>query len=166
MRFEVRRGDIADQPDLDAVVNAANTELWMGAGVAGALKRRGGEEIEREAMAQGPIALGEAVLTGAGRLPNRAVIHVAALGFRPGEGPPSEAIIARGTARALALCAGARIARIGFPALGAGVGGFPLDRCAAAMTGAARAHQGALPELVAFVVRDERTAAIFRAAVG
>ena len=54
--IEVRVGDIADQPDVDAVVNAANTELWMGSGIAGALKRRGGDAVEREAIAQGPIA--------------------------------------------------------------------------------------------------------------
>src|SRR2546422_11468133 len=82
MRLEARTGDISDQADLDAVVNAANTELWMGSGVAGALKRRGGEGVELEAVRQGPIALGDAVRTSAGALPNRHVIHAAAMGFR------------------------------------------------------------------------------------
>src|SRR5438128_8424089 len=82
VRIEVVVGDIAHQADVDAVVNAANTELWMGSGVAGALKRYGGGEIERKARAQGPIALGEAVITSAGKLPNRWVIHAAAMGYR------------------------------------------------------------------------------------
>ena len=111
MRIEIRQGDIADQPDLDAVVNAANTELWMGSGVAGALKRRGGEEIEREAVRQAPIALGDAVRTGAGALPNRHVIHAAAMGYRPeDEAMPKRAgsrssddVIRRATRRSLAL---------------------------------------------------------------
>ena len=65
-------GDIAAL-EVDAVANAANNHLWMGSGVAGALKRAGGEEIEREAVAKGPIAVGDAVATGAGRLPDPAM---------------------------------------------------------------------------------------------
>ena len=68
LELEVVEGDIAALA-VDAVANAANDRLWMGAGVAGALKRAGGEEIEREAVAKGPIAVGDAVATGAGRLP-------------------------------------------------------------------------------------------------
>src|SRR6059036_4359296 len=79
MKLEVVEGDIASL-DVDAVANAANDRLWMGAGVAGALKRAGGEEIEREAIAKGPIGVGEAVATGAGRLPARWVIHGAVMG--------------------------------------------------------------------------------------
>src|SRR5438105_7599321 len=76
---EVVEGDIASL-EVDAVANAANDRLWMGAGVAGALKRAGGEEIEREAVAKGPIPLGSAVATGAGRLPVRWVVHGAVMG--------------------------------------------------------------------------------------
>src|SRR5436853_4928624 len=79
MQLEVREGDIA-AVEADAVANAGNDRLWMGAGVAGALKRAGGEEIEREAVSRGPIALGDAVATGAGRLPARHVIHAAVMG--------------------------------------------------------------------------------------
>ena len=79
LRLEVREGDIATV-EADAVANAANDRLWMGAGVAGALKRTGGEEIEREAMAQAPIDIGSAVATTAGRLPARWVIHGAVMG--------------------------------------------------------------------------------------
>src|SRR5918911_1044136 len=79
MQIEVVEGDIAAL-ELDAIANAANDHLWMGAGVAGAIKRAGGEEIEREAVALGPIGLGEAVATGAGRLRARHVIHGAVMG--------------------------------------------------------------------------------------
>src|SRR5262245_38949080 len=78
--IETKQGDIS-QAQVDAVVNAANNHLWMGSGVAGALKRAGGSDIEREAVAKGPIAVGEAVVTGAGTLPARYVIHAAAMGL-------------------------------------------------------------------------------------
>src|SRR5713101_5275848 len=77
--LEVVEGDIAALA-VDAVANAANDHLWMGAGVAGAIKRAGGEEIEREAMSQAPIQVGDAVATGAGRLHARWVIHAAVMG--------------------------------------------------------------------------------------
>src|SRR2546426_8704693 len=79
MQLAVVEGDIAGL-EVDAVANAANDRLWMGGGVAGALKRAGGEEIEREAVAKGPIPLGSAVATGAGRLPARWVLHGAVMG--------------------------------------------------------------------------------------
>src|SRR5438094_6768589 len=79
MRLEVVEGDIAAL-EVDVVANAANNHLWMGAGVASALKRAGGEEIEREAVAKGPIAIGDAVATSAGSLPAEWVIHGAVMG--------------------------------------------------------------------------------------
>src|SRR5919206_318856 len=83
MKIEIRQGDITAQPDVDTIVNAANTDLALGAGVAGAIRRKGGDEIDREARAKGPIPLGEAVTTSAGALPNRFVIHAGAMGYRP-----------------------------------------------------------------------------------
>src|SRR5262250_1707874 len=79
MRLEVVEGDIASL-EVDAVTNAANDHLWMGAGVAGALKRAGGDQIEREAVALGPVEVGAAVATGAGRLRAKHVIHGAVMG--------------------------------------------------------------------------------------
>lgn len=149
MRIEVRHGDIADQPDLEAVVNAANTELWMGSGVAGALRARGGKQVEEEAVAQGPIALGEAVITSGGGLPNRHVIHAAAMGYRaedarvpktPGTSSSPE-IIASCVRRALELAEENGIRSIGFPALATGVGGFPVADAADAMIGAVRDYE-------------------------
>lgn len=172
MNIEVRKGDIADQPDLDAVVNAANTELWMGSGVAGALKRRGGQAVERDAKAQGPIALGDAVITGAGKLPNRWVIHAAAMGYRKedkaapkrkGTGS-SEEIIASCVRRSLELADANGARSVGFPALATGVGGFPLDECARIMVGAARAYVGTVDQ-VAFVVRDDAAYRAFAASL-
>ena len=177
MRIEIRQGDIADQPDLDAVVNAANTELWMGSGVAGALKRRGGEEIERDAVRQAPIALGDAVRTGAGALPNRHVIHAAAMGYRPeDEAMPKRAgsrssddVIRRATRRSLALADEAGARSIGFPALATGVGGFAIEACAEVMISAAReyaqAHRDTKVELVVFVLRTGEDRDVFSRAI-
>ena len=177
MRIEIRQGDISDQADLDAVVNAANTELWMGSGVAGALKRRGGEGVELEAVRQGPIALGDAVRTSAGALPNRHVIHAAAMGFRAeDEAVPKRAgsrssaeIIRRATLRSLALADEAGDRSIGFPALATGVGGFPIDECAKVMIASAqhyaRDHPSTTIDLVAFVVRSEGDRRVFEQAL-
>src|SRR5256886_13980590 len=82
MELEVEEGDIAAL-DVDAIANAANDRLWMGAGVAGALKRAGGDEIEREAVAKGPIPLGTAIATGPGRLNAMHVLHGAGMGQDP-----------------------------------------------------------------------------------
>src|SRR5471030_364328 len=79
LTIEIADGDIASQRT-DAIVNAANNELWMGAGVAGAIKARGGAQIEADAIAQGPITPGACVVTAAGRLPARFVIHAAVMG--------------------------------------------------------------------------------------
>ncbi len=178
MEIEIREGDIARQPDLDAVVNAANTELWMGGGVAGALKRHGGEVIEREAKAQGPIALGEAVITSAGKLPNRWVVHAAAMGYRKEDdavpkragSASSSAIISSCVRRSLELAEQAGARSIGFPALAAGVGGFPIDECAEAMIGAVReyaAHaQPTKIERVVFIVRGDDARRAFASASG
>ncbi|MDQ7850519.1 MAG: macro domain-containing protein [Armatimonadota bacterium] len=115
---------------VDAIVNAANTHLWMGGGVAGAIKRQGGEEIEREAVRQGPIPVGEAIVTGAGRLPARAVIHAATMGP---DLVTDERAIRAATRNALVRAAERRFGTIALPALGTGVGGFPLERAAAIM---------------------------------
>lgn len=128
------QGDIAAQ-DADAVVNAANSALWMGSGVAGALKRAGGFGIEAEAMRQGPIEPGQAVITGGGRLRARHVIHAAAMGedLRTDEG-----LIRSATAAALDLAERHHLTSIAFPALGTGVGGFPIEACARVMLGVLR----------------------------
>lgn len=125
----VRQGDIT-RITADAIVNAANSQLWMGGGVAGAIKRAGGEEIEREAMRQGPIEPGQAVATGAGLLPFRAVIHAATMGpDLTTDGP----IIRAATRSSLRVADEAALTSIALPALGTGVGGFSLDEAAELM---------------------------------
>jgi O-acetyl-ADP-ribose deacetylase (regulator of RNase III) len=120
----IERGDITDA-EVDAVVNAANSELWMGAGVAGAMKRKGGTVIEEEALRQGPIEIGEAVLTVAGNLPATHVIHAATMGRDLKTDPEKIAAATRST---LALAEKHKLESIAFPALGSGVGGVsPAD---------------------------------------
>lgn len=128
-RLSIEAGDIS-QARVRAVVNAANTELWMGSGVAGAIKKRGGDIIEKEALAQAPIRPGGAVLTTGGNLYADYVIHVATM--EPG-GAASEKAVRAGTMGALALCRDNNIDSMAFPALGAGVGGLRLADCARAM---------------------------------
>ena len=121
----------------------------MGAGVAGALKRAGGEEIEREAVAKGPIALGEAVATGAGRLPARWVIHGAAMG----QDLRTNADVVEQTTRSVLRVADELGAEsLALPAFGTGVGGFPLDECARIMVDVVRAHAPRTLQHVVFAV--------------
>jgi O-acetyl-ADP-ribose deacetylase (regulator of RNase III) len=136
LSLEIADGDIAAEAT-DAVVNAANNRFWMGAGVAGALKARGGQQIEAEAMAQGPVEPGECVMTSAGRLPARVVIHAAVMGQ---DLRTSEALIELATRNALKLAEARQLTSIAFPAFGTGVGGFALDACARVMIDAIRAH--------------------------
>jgi O-acetyl-ADP-ribose deacetylase (regulator of RNase III) len=147
---EIADGDIAAQ-DTDAVVNAANNAFWMGAGVAGALKARGGASIEAEAMAQGPVEPGACVVTSGGRLAARWVIHAAVMGQ---DLETSGQLIDRATRNALQIALTRRLTSIAFPALGTGVGGFPLRECARVMliaTKAMTATGGSL-RLVRFVL--------------
>jgi len=157
-------GDITEQAT-DAVVNAANNYLWMGSGVAGAIKARGGEEIEREAMKLGPIEPGQAVTTAAGRLRARYCIHAAAMGQDLGTGAD---LITKATRSALAEAARLGLDSIAFPALGTGVGGFPSEACARLMIAAALSHNraGPKPGSVAFVLRDEPAFRSFSQALG
>ncbi|OFW33798.1 MAG: hypothetical protein A3G76_03590, partial [Acidobacteria bacterium RIFCSPLOWO2_12_FULL_65_11] len=123
LTIEILDGDIAAQ-STDAIVNAANNAFWMGAGVAGAIKARGGREIEVEAMAQGPVEPGECVVTSGGRLAARHVIHAAVMGQ---DLRTSGALIDRATRRTLALADRLGLVSIALPAFGTGVGGFSLD---------------------------------------
>jgi len=132
--LEITDGDIAAQ-DTDAIVNAANNALWMGAGVAGAIKARGGVEIEREAMALGPVEPGACVVTSAGRLAARHVIHAAVMGQ---DLVTSATFIERATTNALRAADERALQSIAFPAFGTGVGGFPIDACARIMVGVVR----------------------------
>ena len=132
----IERGDITDA-QVEAVVNAANTTLAMGAGVAGALKRKGGVIIEEEAMNQGPIEVGEAVLTTGGNLICTHIIHAAVMGPDLKTDPE---IITRTTKSVLALADKQRLSSIALPALGTGVGHIPPPDSAEAMLTTVVAH--------------------------
>ena len=154
LTLEIVDGDIAAEAT-DAIVNAANNAFWMGAGVAGAIKSRGGKAIEDEAMAQGPVEPGECVVTGAGRLPCRYVIHAAVMGQ---DLQTSADLIARATGNALAAAEARRLESVSFPAFGTGVGGFPLDECARLMIQAIREQAATVRslKLVRLVLFGER----------
>jgi O-acetyl-ADP-ribose deacetylase (regulator of RNase III) len=136
LAIDIVEGDITSQA-VDAIVNAANNYFWMGAGVAGAIKRKGGEVIEREAVALGPVPPGESVVTTAGALPARYVIHAAVMGQ---DLRTDEHLIARATETALRAAAERGLETVAFPALGTGVGGFPIGRCADVMLDAVGRH--------------------------
>ncbi len=163
----ILKGDITTV-EADAIVNAANNRLWMGGGVAGAIKRAGGEEIEREAVSKGPIRVGEAVATGAGRLKARYVIHAAAMGYDD-QGqmiPPSSESIRNATLNSLLLAERLGLKSIAFPALGTGVGGFPLKEAANIMVRTVREHLagGSALEKVIFVLFGDEAYETFKEA--
>jgi O-acetyl-ADP-ribose deacetylase (regulator of RNase III) len=124
----VRQGDITTFEG-DAVVNAANNHLVLGAGVAGAIRRAGGESIQEECDRHGPIRVGHAAITGAGNLRVRWVIHAAAMG----DEPVSARSIRESTLASLALAVEYGVRRIAFPVLGSGIGGFPFTEAAGIM---------------------------------
>jgi O-acetyl-ADP-ribose deacetylase (regulator of RNase III) len=125
---ECMQGNIAAQDDITAIVNAANTELRRGGGVAGAIHRAAGPELEREARSLAPIRPGEAVITGGHNLPNRYVIHT--LGPVYGQDRPEAELLANCYRNSLALAEENRIDSIAFPAISTGVFGYPVEEAA------------------------------------
>jgi O-acetyl-ADP-ribose deacetylase len=161
MQLSVVEGDIT-RVEVDAIANAANDRLWMGAGVAGAIKRAGGEEIERKAVALGPIEVGDAVATHAGRLPARYVIHGAVMGQ---DLRTDAELIRRTTRRCLEVADELALESLALPAFGTGVGGFPLGECARVMVGAARAYPARTLRRVVFAVVGDDGRRAFEAAL-
>jgi len=125
-RIELWNGDICDL-EVDAIVNPANLSLWMSTGVGGAIKRAGGDEIEFAAVRQAPVPLGESIVTTGGTLPVRAVIHTVSLDH---DRRTSAAVIEAAVRSAMARAREIAATSIAFPALGTGVGGFPLEEAA------------------------------------
>jgi O-acetyl-ADP-ribose deacetylase len=161
VEIEVVEGDITAL-EVDAIANAANDELWMGAGVAGAIKRAGGDEIEREAMAKAPIPIGDAVATGAGRLAARYVVHGAVMGQ---DLRTSAELVARTTRRCLEVSDGLGVESLALPAFGTGVGGFALDECARIMVGEVRTFQPTNLKRLVFAVYGVEASRAFDAAL-
>jgi O-acetyl-ADP-ribose deacetylase (regulator of RNase III) len=161
IELEVVDGDITAL-DVDAIANAANDRLWMGSGVAGAIKRAGGDEIEREAVALGPIPVGDAVATRAGRLRARNVVHAAVMGQDLRTSP--EAIRAA-TTSALRVADDLGATSLALPAFGTGVGGFPLAECARIMVDAVHAHEPRSLRRVVLAVFGAEARAAFESAL-
>jgi O-acetyl-ADP-ribose deacetylase (regulator of RNase III) len=160
-RLEVFEGDIS-LLEVDAIANAANDRLWMGAGVAGAIKRAGGEVIEQEAVSLGPIEVGEAVATGAGGLKARHVIHGAVMGQ---DLTTNADLVARTTRRCLEVADDLGARSLALPAFGTGVGGLPLDECASVMVAEARSFEPQSLERIVFAVFGAEAAETFADAV-
>jgi O-acetyl-ADP-ribose deacetylase (regulator of RNase III) len=159
--LEVLAADVT-KLDVDAIANAANTQLMHGGGVAGAISRAGGPAVQRESDEKAPIGLGEAVETTAGEMPARWVIHAATMELG---GPTSGDIIERATRSTLARAEELGCRSLALVAFGTGVGGFPLDEAARLMAGAARAHEGDLVRIV-FAEHGDDAERAFREAVG
>jgi len=161
MEIEVVEGDITAL-EVDAIANAANDRLWMGGGVAGAIKRAGGDEIERQALLKGPIPIGSAVATGAGRLAARWVIHGAVMSQ---DLRTSGDLVEQTTRACLQLADELGCESLALPAFGTGVGRFPLEECARLMVAAVRGHSPRTLTRVVFAVFGDEAARLFRAAL-
>ena len=157
-RIELWNGDICVL-EVDAIVNAANVSLWMSTGVSGEIKRAGGDAIEFAAVRQAPVPLGDAVFTQAGRLAAKVVIHAVSLDR---DRRTNADIIDRAVRSAMTLARELRVASIAFPAMGTGVGGFPLDEAARVTVGAVRAEMARSP-LIDHVTFAMRGAAAYEA---
>jgi len=162
-RILIQQGDITEM-DVDAIVNAANNDLILGAGVAGAILRKGGESIQKECNEIGSIPIGYAAITGAGNLKARCVIHAASMGL--GDARTTAKSLRTSTAHSLRLAAERKLKSIAFPAVGTGVSGFPMDECAQIMLAEAAQHlKGATSlESIYFVLFDARARGIFQRA--
>jgi O-acetyl-ADP-ribose deacetylase (regulator of RNase III) len=159
-RIQIQQGDITEM-DVDAIVNAANNELILGAGVAGAIYRKGGQSIQDQCNEIGSIPVGYAAITGGGNLKARHVIHAASMGLG-GERTTAKSL-KTSTAHSLRIAAERKLKTIAFPAVGTGVSGFPVDECAKIMLGEAIQHLKSEKSLetIYFVLFDSATRGTF-----
>lgn len=162
-RIVIQQGDITEMA-VDAIVNAANNDLLLGAGVAGAIARKGGDSIQKECKEIGSIPVGFAAITGAGKLKAKHVIHAASMGL--GGVRTTAKTLQTSTAHSLRLAAERGLKTIAFPAVGTGVSGFPMDQCAQIMLREAVAHlaKETSVKTVYFVLFDEGSREVFGAA--
>ena len=159
--LEVVQADVTAL-EVDAVANAANTELRHGGGVAAAIARAAGPELERESRERAPIGLGAAVETTAGDMPARWVIHAATMELG---GPTSAEIIESATRSTLDRAEELGCRSLALVAFGTGVGGFPLHEAAPIMVRAVREHQRGPLERVVFAVRGDESERAFAEAI-
>jgi O-acetyl-ADP-ribose deacetylase (regulator of RNase III) len=160
-RIVIQQGDLTDM-DVDAIVNAANNDLILGAGVAGAIYRKGGPAIQEECNEIGSIPIGFAAITGGGNLKARHVIHAASMGLG-GERTTAKSL-RTSTAHSLRIASELGLKTIAFPAVGTGVSNFPMEECALIMLTEAATHlkgSGSL-ETIYFVLFDEKAREVFQ----
>lgn len=161
--IEVQQADIT-KLEVDAIANAANTALQHGGGVAGAISRAGGPDVQRESDERAPIGLGEAVSTSAGQMPSKWVIHAATMEVG---GPTSAEIIRRATASTLRLADELGARSLALVAFGTGVGGFPVDEAARIEVEEVERHlaEGSELERIVFAVFGDQALLAFEEAV-
>jgi O-acetyl-ADP-ribose deacetylase (regulator of RNase III) len=162
-RIELWNGDICDL-EVDAIVNPANLSLWMSTGVGGEIKRAGGDSIEFAAVRQAPVPLGQAIVTPAGELAARAVIHAVSLDR---ERRTSGEILDRAVRSAMRRAREIRATSVAFPAMGTGVGGYPLEEAARVTVRAVREELPDSPGIdhVIFAMRGAAAYQAFEAAL-
>ena len=157
-------GDITER-DVDAIINAANSFLKHGGGVAGAIVRKGGDIIQKESDKIGYVSVGNAAITGAGSLKARYVIHT--VGPRMGEGDEDNKL-KNAVINSLKLASENSLKSVSMPAISSGIFGFPKDRCASILVKESlnylREHSKSSLEMVEFCVFDENTASYFKRA--
>ena len=158
--IQILQGDLTEM-DVDAIVNAANNDLQLGAGVAGAIRRKGGPGIQKECDAIGTIPLGGAAITTGGKVKARHVIHAASMEL----GGRTTALTLRSSAaHALRIAAQNELKTIAFPAVGTGIAGFPIKECAEIMLHETKRHLEGKTSVqkIYFVLFDEQALAAFQ----
>ena len=160
-RIVIMAGDLVEQ-EVDAIVNAANNDLALGGGVAGAIRSRGGPSIQEECDAHGPVKVGEAAVTGAGELPARHVIHAASMALG---GATTTESLQSSMDHAFQLAQQLGVKTIGIPAVGTGIAGYPIDECAVVMARSLRRAlaNGWEPDEVRFVLFGDGARRLFQA---
>lgn len=161
-KIHIDQGDLTNCA-VDAIVNAANNDLILGGGLAGAIRRKGGATIQEECDRHGAVRIGEAAITGAGKLPAKYIIHQASMHLGGQTTPDS---LRRSTRAVLKLAEKNDIRTLAFPATATGIAGFPVDRCAEIMLDEVRTHIAGGTKLtdVYFVLFDQRTCKAFEEA--
>ena len=158
-RIVIIAGDLVEQ-EVEAIVNAANNELLLGGGVAGAIRRRGGPAVQRECDAHGPVKIGEAAITGGGELPARYIIHAASMQLG---GHTTNESLRSSMDHALRLAREHGVSTLAVPAVGTGIAGFPMDECARVMRECVdrAVAEGWQPEEIRFVMFGESARSAF-----
>ena len=158
-KIVIEQGDLTEM-DVDGIVNAANNDLQLGGGVAGAIRRKGGEAIQRECDEIGSIPVGYAAITGGGKLKARHVLHAASMQLG---GRTTAANLRNSTAHCLRIASEHGLKTIAFPAVGTGIAGFPMEECATIMLEEAARHlkTGSSLEKIHFVLFDDHACEVF-----